>query len=174
MHARLRAFEQTIGAMLRTRGTLESAVHTFFQRHGFVHVHTPVLTSNDCEGAGETFTVHTRSENADGTAGAVLDDSDGTKHFFPADVHLTVSGQLHQEALAASLSRVYVLGQFGTTILRHRTLQLNPNPHHLAAFLAAPGPRAREGCLPSCCSGRSSLDCSPPRIRPATHSGNPR
>ena len=48
---------QTIGAMLRTRSALQAAVHDFFQSNGFVHVNTPIMTSNDCEGAGEAFGV---------------------------------------------------------------------------------------------------------------------
>lgn len=35
------------------------ATHTFFQNHGFLYIHTPIITTSDCEGAGEMFQVTT-------------------------------------------------------------------------------------------------------------------
>jgi asparaginyl-tRNA synthetase len=64
------------------------------QGEGFCYVHTPILTSSDCEGAGETFRIT----------------SSGTEdEFFAKPAHLTVSAQLHMEALASALSRTYTL-----------------------------------------------------------------
>jgi asparaginyl-tRNA synthetase len=54
------------------------------QQKEFIQVHTPIIVSGDCEGAGELFSVN-----------------DGQKEpFFGADANLTVSGQLHGEAFA--------------------------------------------------------------------------
>ena len=65
------------------------ATHNFFQIHDFKYVHTPIITSNDCEGAGETFTLSN-------TLPSIGVDSI-TSHlpFFGEEVGLTVSGQLH-------------------------------------------------------------------------------
>ena len=47
----------TIGAVARIRNALAFATHDFFQKHGFLYVHTPLITASDCEGAGEMFQV---------------------------------------------------------------------------------------------------------------------
>lgn len=48
-----------ISAVARIRNALAYATHTFFQKHGFLYVHTPIITTSDCEGAGEMFQVTT-------------------------------------------------------------------------------------------------------------------
>lgn len=57
MHLRVRS--NTISAVARVRNALAFGVHTFFQENGFFYVHTPILTTSDCEGAGEMFQVTT-------------------------------------------------------------------------------------------------------------------
>ena len=57
--AHLRPRTNTIGAATRVRNCLAFATHSFFQGHGFLHVHTPIITASDCEGAGEQFGVTT-------------------------------------------------------------------------------------------------------------------
>ncbi|MCH9687095.1 MAG: hypothetical protein K0V04_37010 [Deltaproteobacteria bacterium] len=57
--AHLRNRTNTYGAVFRVRSVLAHAVHCFFQDRGFVYVHTPIITGNDCEGAGEMFRVST-------------------------------------------------------------------------------------------------------------------
>ena len=49
--------EYATGAVARIRNALATATHTFFQQHGFLYVHTPIVTCSDCEGAGEMFQV---------------------------------------------------------------------------------------------------------------------
>ncbi|GFT49442.1 putative asparagine--tRNA ligase, mitochondrial, partial [Nephila pilipes] len=44
-------------SVLRIRNYASMAVHKFFQDEGFYLIHTPVITQNDCEGAGEVFSV---------------------------------------------------------------------------------------------------------------------
>lgn len=64
MHLRPRT--NTIGAVARIRNALAVATHDFFQSHGFLYVHTPLITCSDCEGAGEMFQArapfHTESD----------------------------------------------------------------------------------------------------------------
>ncbi|MDO4467401.1 MAG: asparagine--tRNA ligase [Bacillota bacterium] len=95
-HVRPRA--NTYYAMFRLRSVLSMAIHTFFQDRGFVYVHTPEITGNDAEGAGECFTVTTRS------------DDKYEKDFFGKHAQLTVSGQLHVEPFALTYRNVYTFG----------------------------------------------------------------
>ncbi|MDG5814047.1 asparagine--tRNA ligase [Chitinispirillales bacterium ANBcel5] len=106
--AHLRPRTNSIGAVARVRSSLSNAVHSFFTQNGFVYVHTPIITTSDCEGAGSMFRVSTldpdnppRKED-----GAV----DYTKDFFGRQASLTVSGQLEGEAYALALSRIYTFG----------------------------------------------------------------
>ena len=46
-------------AVFRIRSVAAAAIHRFFQEQGFVYVNTPIITTSDCEGAGEMFRVTT-------------------------------------------------------------------------------------------------------------------
>ncbi len=85
-------------ATFRVRSVLSMAIHEFFQDQGFVYVHTPIITSNDAEGAGEVFTVTTRG------------DGNYERDFFGKHANLTVSGQLHGEAFAMAFRDIYTFG----------------------------------------------------------------
>ena len=93
-HLRPRA--NTFTALYRVRSVLAFAIHEFFQGEGFIYVHTPIFTSNDCEGAGQAFKISTGDKNPD--------------EFFGKPVTLTVSGQLHVEPLALTFRDVYTFG----------------------------------------------------------------
>lgn len=54
-----------ISAVARIRNALAFATHTFFQEYGFLYVHTPIITTSDCEGAGEMFQVTTLISEAE-------------------------------------------------------------------------------------------------------------
>ena len=104
----LRPRTNTFGAVFRLRNILAAAVHEFFQQRGFLWVHTPIITSSDCEGAGELFSVTSLSmENLPKTPGG---DVDFGRDFFGRRAFLTVSGQLEAEFLAMSLGKVYTFG----------------------------------------------------------------
>lgn len=96
--AHLRPRANTFYAIFRLRSVLSMAIHEFFQNQGFVYVHTPIITGNDGEGAGEMFTATTRS------------DGDYENDFFGKQGHLTVTGQLHVEAFAMAFRDVYTFG----------------------------------------------------------------
>ena len=55
--AHLRPRTNIIGAIMRVRSALAQATHAFFSQHGFLYVHTPIISTADCEGAGEMFQV---------------------------------------------------------------------------------------------------------------------
>ncbi|WP_429885501.1 asparagine--tRNA ligase [Geoalkalibacter halelectricus] len=104
-HLRLRS--NTFGAVFRVRSALSFAVHRFFQERGFLYVHTPIITANDCEGAGEMFRVTTLTPlDPPRNSGAV----DWSRDFFGERTGLTVSGQLQGEAFACAFSDIYTFG----------------------------------------------------------------
>ncbi len=104
----LRARTNSFGAVARVRNTLAQEVHRFFHDRGFLYVHTPIITSSDCEGAGEMFQVTTLDPHApprrnDGSV-------DYSQDFFGRRASLTVSGQLEGEAYACALGDIYTFG----------------------------------------------------------------
>jgi asparaginyl-tRNA synthetase len=99
--AHLRSRSNLFGCVFRTRSKLAYAVHQFFQEREFVYVHTPIITTSDCEGAGEMFRVTTQPQGKD---------ADPSKDFFEKTAYLTVSGQLEGETFASALSNIYTFG----------------------------------------------------------------
>ena len=123
--AHLRPRSNTFGAIFRIRNNMAFAVHKFFHDKGFVYFHTPLITSSDCEGAGQMFQVTTLDLNnlprtADGKV-------DYTQDFFGGQTSLTVSGQLEGELAATALGAIYT---FGPTFRAENS----NTPRHLAEF----------------------------------------
>ena len=107
-YAHLRPRTNLMGAVMRIRNTVAYAIHSFFQENGFMWVATPLITSSDCEGAGEMFTVtnfdlNNVPKNEKGEA-------DFSKDFFGKHAYVTVSGQLNVETYACAFSKVYTFG----------------------------------------------------------------
>jgi len=100
----LRPRTNALGAVARVRSRLSFAVHTFFQERGFIQVHTPIITTSDCEGAGEMFQVSTTRPHG-GTGKA-----EAAEEFFGRRAGLTVSGQLQAEVYALAMGDVYTFG----------------------------------------------------------------
>ncbi len=111
----LRPRTNTFEAVFRVRSALAMAIHQFFQDQGFVYVNTPLITGSDAEGAGEEFTVTTRT------------DDKYEEDFFGKHASLTVSGQLQAEAYALAFRDVYT---FGPTFRAENSNTTN----HLAEF----------------------------------------
>jgi asparaginyl-tRNA synthetase len=106
--AHLRARTNTFGAIARVRNALAGATHRFFQERDFLYLHTPIITGNDAEGAGDMFRVTTldpghppRTEE---------NQPDFAQDFFGKPTYLTVSGQLEAETYASALGSVYTFG----------------------------------------------------------------
>ena len=106
--AYLRPRTNLIGAVMRVRSTLAYAIHSFFQERGFYYVNTPLITTSDCEGAGETFQVTTL--DLDKVPRDQEDKVDYSKDFFGKKASLTVSGQLEGESYALALKDIYTFG----------------------------------------------------------------
>jgi asparaginyl-tRNA synthetase len=127
--AHLRARTNKFGAAFRIRSEAAYAIHEFFRERGFFHVHTPILTGSDCEGAGEMFRVTTLP--ASGT-GVPPSGNRFEADFFGKECNLTVSGQLEAEALAMGLGKVYT---FGPTF---RAENSNPARHAAEFWMIEP------------------------------------
>ncbi|KNB45869.1 asparaginyl-tRNA synthetase [Blastocystis sp. subtype 4] len=84
------------GVVLRMRNTICQSIHSSLQQEDFIQVMTPIITSNDCEGAGEMF--------------SVVGDKTDFQSFFNTSAYLTVSGQLQAEMMAEAMTRVYTFG----------------------------------------------------------------
>lgn len=104
----LRSRTNSLGAVFRVRNACATAVHQFFQERGFLWVHTPIITRNDCEGAGELFTV-TGFDLKD-IPRTETQEVDFSQDFFGGKAYLTVSGQLEAEVMAMAFSNVYTFG----------------------------------------------------------------
>lgn len=102
--AYLRPRANLFNAVFRVRSKLAFLLHEFFESRGFVHVHTPLLTSSDCEGGSELFRVTTQN---------IYDEE---KKFQPEDelfgkkVYLSPTGQLEGEACAFAFGKIYTFG----------------------------------------------------------------
>lgn len=95
-------------AVFRIRSVAAAAIHRFFQEQGFVYVNTPIITTSDCEGAGEMFRVTTLDpKNPPLTESGEVDWS---QDFFGKHASLTVSGQLNAENFAMAFGDVYTFG----------------------------------------------------------------
>ncbi|MFA5754404.1 MAG: asparagine--tRNA ligase [Patescibacteria group bacterium] len=106
--AHLRGRSNTFSAVFRLRSTLSYAIHKFFQEEGFAYVQTPIISTSDCEGAGEMFQVTTL--DLKNPAKDAKGEIDYTQDFFGKKAGLTVSGQLNAEALIMGLNKVYTFG----------------------------------------------------------------
>jgi asparaginyl-tRNA synthetase len=106
--AHLRPRTNAFGAISRVRSTLSSSIHRYFKERRYQWVNTPIITTSDCEGAGELFRVSTLDAlNAPKTDKGVVDFD---RDFFAREAYLTVSGQLNAESYALALSKVYTFG----------------------------------------------------------------
>lgn len=123
--AHLRPRTNTFGAIFRIRHNMAMAIHTYFHEHGYFYFHTPLITSSDCEGAGQMFQVTTQNlyDLKKDENGKI----DYSNDFFGKQASLTVSGQLEGELAAMSLGKIYT---FGPTFRAENS----NTPRHLAEF----------------------------------------
>ncbi len=106
--AYLRARTNKYQAVFRVRSVAAMAIHEYFQSHNYVYVHTPLITTADCEGSNQMFKITTLDfndlpKNEDGTV-------DMTKDLFGKLSFVTGTGQLHGEAYAMAYKKIYTFG----------------------------------------------------------------
>lgn len=118
----LRGRSNTMGAVMRVRSAVSFAIHQFFRQHHFHYIHTPIITTTDCEGAGEMFQVTTLTAKQ-----MVSQPINYHEDFFGQKAMLTGSSQLHAEAYCQALGRVYT---FAPTFRAENS----NTPRHLAEF----------------------------------------
>ena len=106
--AHLRPRTNLFHAVFRMRSVVAFAVHEFFQSRGFIYTHTPIITGNDGEGAGQVFTVTTLP--LDQVPKTEDHQVDYKKDFFGKKTNLTVTGQLEAETFALAFKDVYTFG----------------------------------------------------------------
>lgn len=108
--------------LLRLRSQLTQSVTTYFASQDFVQTHPPIITSSDCEGAGEVFTIAPAA-----SAPTPGQPRTAEEHFFNSPKYLTVSSQLHLEALAQAVGRVWTLSPTFRA-------EKSDTPRHLSEF----------------------------------------
>ncbi|KAG0327608.1 hypothetical protein BG004_002750, partial [Podila humilis] len=153
----LRSRAKTASAILRLRSASAWGFQKFFESQEFAQVHTPLLTTHDCEGGGEVFKIAPRisartqqqqqqqqhqieettstsssssppsSSSSSSTTTTLSAPAPAPSEFFGSPVYLTVSGQLHLEIIASALSRVYTMGP----VFR---AEPSMTPRHLSEF----------------------------------------
>lgn len=106
--AHLRPRTNTFGAVARVRNALCRAIHGFFQDRSFLYLHTPIITTSDCEGAGQMF--HVTTLDIARLASLPPTQVDYEQDFFGKPASLTVSGQLEGETYACALGDIYTFG----------------------------------------------------------------
>lgn len=104
----LRPRTNTFLSVFRIRSVISYAIHSYFKGRGYEYIHSPIITTSDCEGAGEMFKVTTldlkdikKKDNKE---------VDFSEDFFGKLANLTVSGQLEAEIMALALGKVYTFG----------------------------------------------------------------
>ena len=102
----LRARTNTFNAVFRVRSVAAMAIHKYFQDRNYVYFHAPIITSSDCEGAGEMFQVTTLDLNRIASSGKYEPEKD----FYGKTTGLTVSGQLEAETFATAFKKTYTFG----------------------------------------------------------------
>ncbi len=131
-HQHLRSRFRSFNYIYKIRSQLLKHIHEFFHAQGFYNLDPNIITTSDCEGAGEVFTitsldynqVQTNQKNAINLGVLQMDEKNESINdvvdknlskniyaddFFGKQAFLTVSSQLQLEALCAGLSRVYTL-----------------------------------------------------------------
>jgi asparaginyl-tRNA synthetase len=92
---------QSMRAIYRIRNNICKAIHKFFELNNCFQIDPNIITTSDCEGAGEVFTITTLLNNKNNI------NVDFNKDFFEKQAFLTVSSQLQLEALCSGMSKVY-------------------------------------------------------------------
>ncbi len=105
--AYLRPRTNLFGAVFRIRSIAAMAIHEYFQKNHYVYVHTPLITTTDCEGSDQMFKITTLDFNhlpmVDGHV-------DLSKDLFGKQAYITGTGQLHGESFAMAYKKIYTFG----------------------------------------------------------------
>jgi len=109
-HQDSRVKTRTFNAVFRIRAGLSKATHDYFHSKGYHHLNPNIITTSDCEGGGEVFTITNllgKSTTTIPIKPETLNTIDYSKDFFEKQAFLTVSSQLQLELLCAGLGKVW-------------------------------------------------------------------
>jgi len=108
-HQDVRVKTRTINAVMRIRAGLSLATHVFFHSKGYHHLNPNIVTTSDCEGGGEVFTITTTLDKNTSQIPTLEKSNtiDYSKDYFQKQAFLTVSSQLQLECLCAGLGKVW-------------------------------------------------------------------
>lgn len=105
--AYLRPRTNTFQSVFRIRSAAAQSIHEYFRKNNYLYVHTPLITTADCEGSDQMFKLTTFDLNnipmKDGKA-------DMSKDLFGRTAFITGSGQLHGETFAHAFKKIYTFG----------------------------------------------------------------
>jgi asparaginyl-tRNA synthetase len=105
--AYLRPRTNLFNAVFRVRSVAAMAIHEYFQSNHYVYVHTPLITTADCEGSDQMFKITTLNLNK---LPMVEGHADMSKDLFGRQAFITGSGQLHGETFAHAYKKIYTFG----------------------------------------------------------------
>ncbi|WP_185849146.1 asparagine--tRNA ligase [Blattabacterium cuenoti] len=100
--AHLRFRTNIFSCIMRIRHHVAFCIHKYFHEHGFFYLHTPIITTSNCEGTGKMFQITTMDFKNKPI--------DYEKDFFKCKTYLSVSGQLEAETASLGLGKVYTFG----------------------------------------------------------------
>ena len=106
--AYLRPRTNLFQAVFKVRSVAAQAIHEYFQSNNYVYVHTPLLTTADCEGSDQMFKVTTL--NLNDVPKTKDNEVDYSKDLFGKQTYITGSGQLHGETFAMAFKKIYTFG----------------------------------------------------------------
>ena len=101
--AYLRPRTNLFQAVFKVRSVAAEAIHEYFQSNNYVYVHTPLITTTDCEGSDQMFKITTLDLSGDTKL-------DLSKDLFGKQAYITGSGQLHGETFALAFKKIYTFG----------------------------------------------------------------
>ena len=151
----LRYRTDTHASIGRIKSVMRLAAAEYFDKHGFAEVQVPCVTDNECESGANPFCLTTllsdKIDTIPTTDGSIID---YTQDFFKKRCYLTVSGQLHLEAL--------VLGGLGKAWTMTTAFRAEPSTgiRHLGEFwmlelefcfgTLEDNMKVNEGCIKHC------------------------
>ncbi|MDE6141990.1 MAG: asparagine--tRNA ligase, partial [Bacilli bacterium] len=105
--AYLRPRTRLFQAVFKVRSVASQAIHEYFRKNNYVYVHTPLITTADCEGENQMFKITTLDmNNIPKNDGCV----DYSKDLFSKQAFITGTGQLHGETFALAFKKIYTFG----------------------------------------------------------------
>ena len=105
--AYLRPRTNLFQAVFRVRSVAAQAIHDYFQSNNYIYVHTPLITTTDCEGSDQMFKITTLNFDNLPMKDKKVDMS---KDLFNKQAYVTGTGQLHGEAFAMAFKKIYTFG----------------------------------------------------------------